>query len=347
MPLLDDYVLVGCTMIPNDENTIFIADGNGEILKTFPTSANSHIYPNMTVQNSLQEDKYVYFDDVIVKDVDGNVLTSFDTKSLNHECILGSNIPRYYTPGFDYSTANNNILAIVSEIKYDENISKHELLENTIVEYDFNGNIIWKWNVSEHYEQLGLTEEEKLDFYENDLRVSGFEEGNDYCHMNSACVVGPNKWHDAGDERFNPDNIICCSRHMSRVFIIEKTTGNVVYVMDCRDFDIIHQHYAHVIPEGIEGAGNILLFHGHSKTPCFIEINPVSNEVVFKHEGNFRTNGMGSVQKMPDGKYLVGCSLKRKVTIVDDEHNEEDIQLPQVFYRINACPRSWVANYLN
>ena len=30
----------------------------------------------------------------------------------------------------------------------------------------------------------------------------------DWMHINSMSVLGPNKWYDAGDERFHPENII-------------------------------------------------------------------------------------------------------------------------------------------
>ena len=346
MSLSDDYVLVGCSMLPNDENYIFITDKDGNLLKKFDNASNSFLLPDARISNKQQNDNYVYFDDVEVVDAKGNLITKFDAKDLNHECIYGSNQPRYYTPTFDYKTVNKNILAIVSEVKHVEEISKHDILDNSIVEYDTFGNVIWEWSVADNYDKLDLSDKEKQDIHDKNLKVVFFGEQNDFVHLNSACEVGKNKWYDAGDDRFKPDNIICCSRHMSRVFIINRETKEIVYTMDCRQFGVEHQHYAHIIPEGIDGAGNILLFHGHSKEPCFIEINPVTLEVVFKHIGNFRTNGMGNVQKMPDGKYLVGCSLRKKAVVVDSEHNETDIIVPQIFYRINAYPKQWIEKHM-
>jgi hypothetical protein len=38
-------------------------------------------------------------------------------------------------------------------------------------------------------------------------------------------VLGPNKWFDAGDQRFNPDNILIDSREANFIVIIDKQTA--------------------------------------------------------------------------------------------------------------------------
>jgi hypothetical protein len=42
-------------------------------------------------------------------------------------------------------------------------------------------------------------------------------------------VLGPNKWFEAGDQRFNPDNILIDSREANFIVIIDKKTGKVVW----------------------------------------------------------------------------------------------------------------------
>ena len=42
-------------------------------------------------------------------------------------------------------------------------------------------------------------------------------------------VLGPNKWYDAGDERFHPDNIIVDGREANIIFIISKATGKITW----------------------------------------------------------------------------------------------------------------------
>ena len=51
----------------------------------------------------------------------------------------------------------------------------------------------------------------------------------DWMHINSMSVLGPNKWYDAGDERFHPDNIIVDGREANIIFIISKATGKITW----------------------------------------------------------------------------------------------------------------------
>ena len=53
----------------------------------------------------------------------------------------------------------------------------------------------------------------------------------DWMHINSMSYLGPNKWYDAGDERFHPDNIIWDGREANYIAIISKKTGKVVLVL--------------------------------------------------------------------------------------------------------------------
>ena len=91
----------------------------------------------------------------------------------------------------------------------------------------------------------------------------------DWMHINSMSCLGPNKWYDAGDERFHPENLIVDGREANIIFIIEKKTGKVVWKLG-PDYDnspearaigwIIGQHHAHMIPKTLPGGGNILVF---------------------------------------------------------------------------------------
>ena len=44
-------------------------------------------------------------------------------------------------------------------------------------------------------------------------------------------LLGENKWYDAGDERFNPENIIISSRHASFIAILSRQTGDIVWTL--------------------------------------------------------------------------------------------------------------------
>jgi hypothetical protein len=45
-----------------------------------------------------------------------------------------------------------------------------------------------------------------------------------YLAINDLQLLGPNRWYDAGDQRFNPDNLMFDSRKANFVATIEKKT---------------------------------------------------------------------------------------------------------------------------
>ena len=93
--------------------------------------------------------------------------------------------------------------------------------------------------------------------------------GGDWAHVNSMSALGPNKWFDAGDARFHPDNIIWSSREANIIAITDKRSGKVVWKIG-PDYHtspalkklgwIIGKHHAHLIPRGLPGEGNLLVF---------------------------------------------------------------------------------------
>ena len=93
--------------------------------------------------------------------------------------------------------------------------------------------------------------------------------GGDWMHINNFSTLGENKWFDAGDTRFHPDNIIFDARNTNILGIIEKATGKIVWRLG-PDFNeseatrklgwIIGQHHLHMIPKGLPGEGDLLVF---------------------------------------------------------------------------------------
>jgi hypothetical protein len=165
-------------------------------------------------------------------------------------------------------------------------------------------------------------------------------------HLNSISWIGPNKWYDQGDQRFHPDNIIIDGRETNIIAIIDKKTGKIVWQIG-PDYtktpalrklrQIIGQHHAHIIPKGLPGAGNLLVFDnggyagydaptsqaptGHPRErrdwSRVIELNPVTLEVVWQRGGEklgyffrwdkhkFFSPYISSAQRLPNGNTLV------------------------------------------
>ena len=342
--LPEGQVLFGCSVMGH-ENADMFAFKDGQFLDGFDgkAMANSQMLPNHYIANDHGESN-VYFRNVKIYDKSQKLISKFEVEKINHECIFGTNAPRYYTPAFDYSKINNNILLIRNDVKHDGAVSELDIIDNHVTEYDINGNVLWDWCAAEHIDQLGLNEKRRKAMKKQTVNNFAFGQENDWIHLNTAIALGENKWYDEGDERFHPENIMICSRSLSAVYIIDKKTKDIVYTLKGREGRFRLQHYAHLIPKGLPGEGNILLLNNHSDNdPCIIEINPITKEVVHRFKGDFTSKAMGSVQKLVDGSYLIGCSNGMKVVQLDAEGKliGEELTL-QPFYRVNAYPKEWL-----
>ena len=184
-------------------------------------------------------------------------------------------------------------------------------------------------------------------------------------HINSMSVLGPNHWYEEGDERFHPDNIIWDAREANIMAIISKETGKIVWQIG-PDFtqtpelraigQIIGQHHCHMIPKGLPGEGNILMFDNGgwagyglpdrmskdgSKTDKrdysrVIEIDPTTLKVVWEYTGHmmggegmmnmvsntkFYSQLVSSAQRLPNGNTLIteGCCCRIFEVTADKE----------------------------
>jgi hypothetical protein len=151
-------------------------------------------------------------------------------------------------------------------------------LDDRIVEVDWQGNILWSWHPHEHFDDLGFDDAAKASLRKDpNLRAPGTgalgataaEGVGDWLHINSLSALGPNRHYDAGDQRFHPDNLIWDAREANIIAIVSKQTGKIVWKLgpryDGTDAEkklgwIIGQHHAHLIPKGLPGAGNLLVF---------------------------------------------------------------------------------------
>ena len=119
------------------------------------------------------------------------------------------------------------------------------------------GEISWDWMPADHFEEFGHSEAAKN-------AIMRHCRNQHAVFQNTISYVGPNKWFDAGDERFDPENIITDDRG-TILYIISKKTGEIVWkigpdyasspelrALGC----IIGPHHAHIIPKGLPGEGN-------------------------------------------------------------------------------------------
>ena len=232
------------------------------------------------------------------------------------------------------------------------------------------GDIVWQWSPHEHFDELGFDAAAKESLRKNpNLRGPGVgalgsasgEGTGDWLHINSLSLLGPNRHYDAGDERFHPDNLIWDAREANIIAIVSKKSGKIVWKLgpryDGTDAErrlgwVIGQHHAHLIPQGLPGAGNLLVFdnggwagygapnpgapHG-LKTALrdysrVLEIDPTTLEIVWQYTpkeagfvvpldaARFYSPFISSAQRLPNGNTLITEGSDGRIFEVTAEH---------------------------
>lgn len=304
--------------------------------------------------------KYGYQDmlDLVQVDWQGNIVWKFDRYERikdprqkprwmarqHHDYQRQGNPVGYYVPGMDPLTDSGNTLILCHKNLKNPRISEKMLLDDTIIEVDWDGKIIWEWICSDHFDEMGFSEEAKNAMYRNPNMLHTGVVTGDWTHMNSMSTLGPNKWHDADDECFHPDNIIWDGRQTNIIAIIDRKTGNIVWQLG-PDFtateslrkigQIIGQHHAHLIPRGLPGEGNILVFdnggnagygspnpgsptglnNARRDSSRVLEIDPTTLEIAWQFPprregpsfgyGGLYSSFVSSAQRLPNGNTMI------------------------------------------
>lgn len=371
----------GYTVFQAKEVGAMVIDMNGsEVqlwkgLQGFPNK----ILPGGYVMGSLGErnNKYGMQDqiDLVQVDWEGNIVWKFDQYEYiedpgeegrwmarqHHDFQREGNPVGYYVPGMDPLVDKGNTMLISHKNLVNPDISDKRLVDDTIIEVNWEGDIVWEWVCSEHYKQMGFTEEAKniLSRNPNMRPVDGGV--GDWMHINSMSLLGPNKWYSAGDKRFHPDNIIWCGRETDIIAIIDKKSSDIVWQVGpdydttpelCRLGWIIGQHHAHMIPEGLPGAGNILVFDNggwagygapNPGSPTgfqnalrdysrVLEFDPTTLSIVWQYTpleagfikpvdaNRFYSPFISSAQRLPNGNTLIAEGSGGRIFEVTAEH---------------------------
>ena len=217
--------------------------------------------------------------------------------------------------GMDGPVRSGRTLLVVHENLEKPEIAPWTLEDDVILEVDREGRILWEWHASDHFDEFGFAEDAREALRTVQVIMpevlGGGADVTDWLHVNSVSLLGPNRWWQAGDSRFHPENIIVSSRSANILWIIEKATGDIVWKVgpdysrgrpEARLGQIIGQHNAQMIPKGLPGAGNILVFDNGGAAgfgmlfgrPAYpnkirvysrvIEFAPVSFEVVWEYQ---------------------------------------------------------------
>jgi Arylsulfotransferase (ASST) len=286
--------------------------------------------------------------ELVERDFDGRVLWRFGhnvqvrtsdgatiwTLRQHHDWAREDLPAGYYSPQAAPAAAGTKTLILTHISHLLPQVADVTLEDDRLIEVSPDGKIVWEWTAGDHINELGLSAAARTA-----IRMSpgpdSARNGFDWLHMNSATYVGPNHWFDEGDRRFAPENVLISSRAASLLAIVARD-GSIVWQMG-PDFSrskallaigqIIGQHHAHLIPKGLPGAGDLLVFdnggasgYGYTNpiapkgagallraSTRVLEINPVTLELVWSYQapGQFYSSFIGGAQRLPNGDTLI------------------------------------------
>ncbi len=289
---------------------------------------------------------------LIQMDFEGNVVWQFDrleqvpapdgetiwTARQHHDWQREGLHAGYYSPEHATVAEGGRTLVLVHMNHTLPNVSPNVLEDDRIIEISADGEILWDWNFGEHIDELGFSDRAReLLLEERDLGNS--TRGFDWMHVNSATWLGPNRMYDAGDERFHPDNIIISSRYANLTAIIARD-GSIPWRLgpDYSETEggreigqVQGQHNPHLIPKGLPGAGNLLVFDNGANAGWgsnnvegavgpgniiransrVLEIDPVTLEVVWSYSMagreafKFYSHYISNAQRLENGNTLI------------------------------------------
>jgi hypothetical protein len=290
---------------------------------------------------------------------------------------------------------NGNTLLLVAIPRAVPLLGPKVVGDQAIYEVTPEGKIIWKWVAGDHLSEFGFPPAGMAYLLERVRRNPPEPYG--YLEINDMQVLGPNKWFDGGDARFDPENIMIDARKGNVVLIISKKTGKVVWrlgpVFPGAEFSpdqrienrkvprpvdqISGQHNAHLIAEGLPGAGNLLLYDdegGAGFPPAalgiyagsrVLEIDPVKKEIVWQYTGedsgrpawSYFTSFVSNAQRLPNGNTLIDEGMNGRIFQITPTgdivweyvtpfvgHSMVDgkAMMNSLTYRAQAVPYEWV-----
>jgi hypothetical protein len=281
----------------------------------------------------------------------------------HHDLQIKGNPAGYYMPDSPpVDISKGAVLALAHYNVLNEKINrKIPLIDDVVYEVDMaSGKVIWSWKAAEHLDEMGFDEAalKAMQNYKREIRSEG--DGFDWFHQNCASYLGPNKWYDGGDRRFHPDNIILDSREAGLLAIVDHESRKIVwragpYYRDGDDKKLgwmIGPHHTHMIPKGLPGAGNIMVFDngggsGYGPPTDFapdgitvmrrdysrvVEFNPVTKDIVWVYSPNASNKpdtGFGhklysvnvsSAQRLPNGNTLITSGAQGRIIEVTGDY---------------------------
>ena len=332
---------------------VLVIDMNGNVVKRWEDYNNSaggpaRVLPGgVVIAASGARPPHQESTALIQRDFDGKVIWQFSRNERittregstiwsvrqHHDWQRDSFPAGYYSPETTPAVEGGNTLILTHADRKQPKVADGVLEDDRLIEVSWKGDIVWEWVASDHIDELGFADDARKAI----KAASGVNAARgtfDWLHVNSATYVGPNRWFDQGDTRFAPNNVIISSREASLLAIVGRD-GSIVWKLG-PDFSaskelrairqIIGQHHAHLIPKGLPGAGNLMVFdnggasgYGFANpiapdgrgafvrpTSRVLEIDPVTLELVWSYTNpRFFSTNISGAQRLPNGNTLI------------------------------------------
>ncbi|RIL11520.1 MAG: hypothetical protein DCC75_02170 [Proteobacteria bacterium] len=297
---ITDKAYPGVTLYPVRKSRVLLLDMQGGVINSWKVPAvRARLLPscNLLVVHDGEQ-----LSDVVTEySWDGEIVWKYKAKSgIHHDVRRLDN--------------GNTIFPIRRQLRYEipskDGVSpprQAKMRSDTVLEVTPKGEMVWEWHADEYLDTKSWGANKAQPPYDS---IKWTQIVRDWSHLNTVSVIPPNKWHDQGDKRFKPGNIMVLLRNLWSVYVIDKDTKEITwtYTGDYKG-GMIFPHESHLLPKDLPGAGNVLIFdNGRDKRGSFIlEVNPATNKVVWSYEDGMRffSKGQGSVQRLPNGNTLI------------------------------------------
>jgi len=172
---------------------------------------------------------------------------------------------------------NGNTLVLLNRLVERPRISAKVLQDEFFIELDRDGQIVWEWHTSDHFDEFG---------YSDEARRLMYEKGGDIFHNNTLTALPGSKLGEK-DSRFAKGNILGSQRHTNIIYVIDKSTEEVVWKWGDGENQLVGQHHPTMLDNG-----NILIYDNGGRagypTKCrfytrLLKVNPATCEIVWEY----------------------------------------------------------------
>ncbi|MEE3399555.1 MAG: thioredoxin, partial [Eubacterium sp.] len=176
----------GYTIFPSAKGALLIDMNGREVqlwagLGGFPNKILPGGYVIGSTGTRKGDKAYQDYKDLVQVDWEGNIVWKFNRTELiedegeepewqarqHHDYQREGSTVGYYYPGGEPRVDGGNTLILTHENVSRPEISDKILIDDKIIEVDWEGNILWSWKASDHFDELGFDEAAKNILYRN------------------------------------------------------------------------------------------------------------------------------------------------------------------------------------